>query len=171
ICTFLDAWRHDSETGPWWPQWITRDHLHTNKIRPHGPRRPSWCYGTPGISRAHQLAALSLGDTTRQHLAEHAIAACLSDPAQLALISDTGLCHGWAGLYQTAWRAAYNALTPAISTHLPHLADLLTHNADAQAAQADAGLLEGTAGLALALHTAALNEPLLSGWDKCMLIT
>ena len=37
------------------------------------PLRPSWCYRTPGIARAQQLAAITLRDTGRQQrLAEAA---------------------------------------------------------------------------------------------------
>lgn len=166
----LDAWRQDSETGPWWPQWITRDEIRTGRVRQPGPGRPSWCYGTPGIARAQQLAAIATGDTTRQHLAEHALAACLSDAGQLAAITDIGLCHGWAGLYQTVWRAAQDALTPAISHHLPHLATTLIHHTDTSD-QHDPGVLTGAAGLALAAHTAARNTAPISGWDACLLIS
>jgi hypothetical protein len=52
-----------------------------------------WYYGTPGIAT---------GDAARQQIAEHALAACLSDTAQLSRIIDNSLCHGWAGLYQPA---------------------------------------------------------------------
>ncbi|GAA4945784.1 hypothetical protein HD597_006727 [Nonomuraea thailandensis] len=167
ICAFLDAWQQDGETGPWWPQWITRADLECGRTRLLGPGRPSWCYGTVGIARAQQMAAIALGDTTRQHLAEHALAACLADPTQLAYLTDPGLCHGVAGVYQTAWRAARDALTPDIATCLPALAAML----DQADAHADGSLLTGSAGLALALNTAARNLPPHSGWDTCLLIT
>ncbi|MGH3942653.1 MAG: lanthionine synthetase C family protein, partial [Pseudonocardiaceae bacterium] len=170
ICAHLDAWRHDGESGPWWPQWITQDDLRTGRVKQTGPLRPSWCYGTPGIARAQQIAAIATGDTSRQAMAEHALASCLSDPAQLHRITDTGLCHGWSGLYQTAWRAAHDALTPTISSRLPHLAQLLTRHAE-PAEHHDVGLLNGTAGLALALRTATRARPPISGWDSCLLIT
>ncbi|MGH3913453.1 MAG: lanthionine synthetase C family protein [Pseudonocardiaceae bacterium] len=170
ICAQLDTWRHDGESGPWWPQWITRDDLRTGRVSQTGPLRPSWCYGTPGIARAQQIAALATGDTTRQMMAEHALAACLSDPAQLHRITDTGLCHGWSGLYQTAWHAAGDALTPALSTRLAHLTDLLARHTEATEHH-HPGLLDGTAGLALALRTATRATPPISGWDSCLLIT
>lgn len=169
ICAFLDTWRQDTDTGPWWPQWITLDDLCTGRPSQPGPARPSWCYGTPGIARAQQLAAIATGDTHRRHLAEHALAACLTDPAQLAQITDASLCHGWAGLYQTAARAACDALTSQISERLPHLTEMLIHHAATAPCQAT-GLLEGQAGLALALHTAAHAEPPISGWDTCLMI-
>lgn len=169
ISAHLDAWRVDAEPGPWWPQWITQEELRTGLVRQHGPLRPSWCYGTPGIARAQQIAAIATGDTARQRMAEHALTACLSDPAQLSRITDNGLCHGWAGLYQTAWRAAHDALTPAIGRQLPRLAELLAQHADADH-HGGTGFLDGSAGLALALHTAAHNAAPISGWDACLLI-
>ncbi len=170
ISAWLDTWRDDTSTVPAWPQWITQDQLRTGRVSRPSALRPSWCYGTPGVARAQQLAALATADTARQDTAEHALAGCLADPTQLARIADTSLCHGWAGLYQTAWRAARDARTPAIGDALPRLTDLLVRRG--RPGHADGkGLLEGDAGLALALHTAAHPdaEP-LGGWDACLLI-
>jgi hypothetical protein len=169
ICTWLDTWRHDADKGPWWPQWITHDQLRTGRPNLRCPLRPSWCYGTPGLARAQQLAAIATSDTKRQGMAEHALAGCLSDPVQLRRITDTSLCHGWAGLYQTVWRAARDALTPEIGASLPHLADVLARHCRAGRGE-DTGLLEGDAGLALALHTAARTAPPISEWDAFLLI-
>lgn len=169
ICAFLDSWRQDTSTGSWWPHWVTLDDLRTGRPGQSGPARPSWCYGTPGVARAQQLAAIAAGDARRRQIAEHALVACLSDPAQLSQITGPGLCHGWAGVYQTAVRAARDALTPQISARLPHLADLLTRHASAGHGE-DPGLLEGQAGLALALHTATRIAPPISGWDTCLMI-
>ncbi|MEK8106511.1 lanthionine synthetase LanC family protein [Micromonospora sp. M12] len=82
-----------------------------------GPLRPSWCYGTPGISRALQLSALALGDSTRRRLAERAFVACIDDPTQTGQLTDRSLCHGTAGLLTTARRIATDALTPIPSRH------------------------------------------------------
>lgn len=169
ICAWLDDWRQDDGDGSWWPQWITRKDLHARRTSQPGPGRPSWCYGTPGLARAQQLAGLATGDTTRQDLAEHALAGCLSDPAQLARLADTSLCHGWAGLFQTAWRAARDSRTPALADGLPAMTGLLAQHARPRAG--DSGLLEGDTGLALALHTAASGAPPASGWDTCLLLT
>jgi hypothetical protein len=169
ICALLDSWRQDTGIGPWWPQWVTRHDLRTGRTQQPGPARPSWCYGTPGLARAQQLAAIALSDVRRQEAAEHALAACLSDPGQLSQITDTSLCHGWAGVYQTAVRASADALTPQISAHLPHLTGLLSQHAATRQGQG-AGLLEGKAGLALALHAAARAAPPVSGWDTCLMI-
>jgi len=95
--------------------------------------------------------------------------ACLSDANQLSRITDISLCHGWAGLYQTAWRAADEALIPEISHQLPRLAALLTSHANAGRPDG-IGFLGGAAGLALALHSATRDTAPISGWDACLLI-
>ncbi len=154
----------------WWPQSITRADLTTGRPAQTQPGRPSWCYGTPGIARAHHVAAQATGDTALQVLAEQALTACVTDPAQLDQVSDGSLCHGWAGLCQTVWRTANDSTSPALAAVIPELTDrLITHT---QAGWPDdSGLLTGTAGLALALHTAATQTPPISGWDVCLLLT
>lgn len=166
ICRWLEAWRQEADTGPWWPEWLTLDELRRGQPNQPGPARPSWCYGTPGIARAGQLAAIATHDTRRQHSYEAALLRCLQDPAQMARITDSGLCHGWAGVYQTLWRATREALTPGLGGYLP---DLAAHLARASAPDAP-GLLEGRAGTALALHTALHHVAPISGWDTCLLI-
>ncbi|WP_369265895.1 lanthionine synthetase C family protein [Streptomyces harbinensis] len=164
ICTWLDTWRQDTKTGSWWPRWITRTDLRAGRLPQQRPPRPSWCYGTPGIARAQQLAGIATGDSNGQRMAEDALLGCLSDPAQLSLLTDTSLCHGWAGLYQTTWHTARDALTPVIGQHLPQLAARLPK------APGNPGLLDGNTGTALALLTAKRNQLPASGWDACLLI-
>lgn len=169
ICTWLDTWRQDHPAGPWWPRTITPDEVHPQRTRQPGPLQPSWCYGTPGLARAQQLAGLATGDTERQRTAEAALLGCLSDPAQLARITDGSLCHGTAGLLHTAWRMAADAATPNIAAHLPQLsARLLTQ---LRSSPQGVELLEGSTGAALALHTAATDTAPLSHWDACLLLT
>ncbi|MEU9120572.1 lanthionine synthetase C family protein [Streptomyces sp. NPDC048506] len=167
IVGWLDEWRQDGPSGPWWPEHITIAELRAGRTRRTGPARPSWCYGTPGIARAGQLSSIALGDARLQHQFEHDMARCLTDPAQLNRLTDGGLCHGWAGVYQTAWRAARDAATPALRDALPGLAAALTLHAHPGP---DPGLLQGNAGTALALTTAAHDAAPTSGWDACLLI-
>ncbi|PIM71228.1 lanthionine synthetase [Streptomyces sp. JV178] len=169
ISSWLDTWRQDADSGPWWPQWITRDQMRTGRPGQLGPLRPSWCYGTPGLARAQQLAAIATRDIARQQRAEHALARCLSDPDQLNRITDNSLCHGWAGLYQTVWRTGRDACTPEVRAHVPAIADRLIQQCRTGLGD-DIGFLEGNAGLALALHTAAHSTPPVSGWESCLLI-
>lgn len=171
IETWIEDWRQEGAAGPWWPQWITTADHRRRRPTQDGPGRPSWCYGTPGIARAGQLAALALTDPRRQHRYEQALARCLDDSTQQARITDSRLCHGAAGLYQTVWRTAHDAASPTLAAHLPRLADhLLRHARTDLDAATGSGLLEGAAGTALALHTAAHAHAPTSGWDACLLI-
>jgi hypothetical protein len=168
ICSWLDRWQQPGRAGPWWPERLTLTELHVDHPDQLGPARPSWCYGTPGIARAQQLAGIVLNEPARQTAAEDALARCLSDPVQLGHLSDPALCHGWAGLALTAWCASLDARSPGISAHLPSLiGQLLAH---AQQAAADhVGLIEGRSGIALALHTIATGRP--APWAACLLLT
>ncbi|GAA4612829.1 lanthionine synthetase C family protein [Actinoallomurus liliacearum] len=170
ICQWLDTWRHDDPAGPWWPERVTFAELRAGRSTHSGPARPSWCYGTPGIIRAQQLAAQAVGDLDRQRDAEQALAACLSDLAQLARFTDNALCHGWAGLIATTWYAAGDAMSPELAAHLPGLLDRLLTRVDADASRTGRtpGLIDGTAGIALVLHAIATGTP--GGWGTCLLI-
>jgi hypothetical protein len=138
---------------------------HLGGVRHH---RPSWCYGTPGIARAQQLAGLATGDTHRQQLAEAAMLGCLQDPAQLDQLTDTGLCHGLAGPVQVAHRMAADARTTDLTNELPNLTTrLLTH---CEPAVRGSEFLDGSAGVALALHTAGTGPKSYSTWDACLLL-
>src|SRR5687767_3976253 len=67
ICSWLDQWQKGDETAARWPGTISMSELESGTLGQTGPQRPSWCYGTPGIARAQQLAGLALGDQARQH--------------------------------------------------------------------------------------------------------
>ncbi|GAB3162154.1 hypothetical protein GCM10027059_14190 [Myceligenerans halotolerans] len=163
---FYDQWRHDGPDGPWWPHWLTRDALRTGRVATQNHRRPSWCYGAPGIARAQQIAAIATRDHHRRASAEKVLAACLT-ARHVARLTAPGLCHGLAGLYQTAYRAAADAADPTLTHHLPTVADALTHHA----ATADPSFLTGQAGIDLALNTLRTGQPPATGWDTCLLIS
>ncbi|WP_326687246.1 MULTISPECIES: lanthionine synthetase C family protein [unclassified Streptomyces] len=169
ICDHLHAWRQDSEAGPWWPEHLTVADVAAGRTHHRAPGRPSWCYGTPGIARAGQLAGIALQDQALQRAYEEALLGCLSDRAQLALVSDTSLCHGWAGIYQTTYRAVYDALTPELAAVLPALEHTLLAQARPGVPQGP-GFLTGDAGCALALTTLAADPAPTTGWDACLLI-
>ncbi|MCY9784957.1 lanthionine synthetase C family protein [Nocardiopsis sp. EMB25] len=170
ITGWLDAWRQEGPTGPWWPEHVTTAELRTGHPLQPGPARPSWCYGTPGIARAGQLAAIATGDTHRQRAFEDALDRCLADPVQTARLIDAGLCHGWAGVYQTVWRAARDASTPTLAAHLLDLGHALVQQVHLKGASENPGFLEGAAGTALALMTLTTDTAPISGWDACLLI-
>lgn len=157
ILRWMDDWQQDGH-GTWWPQSVTLDDLHRGMPTQKAPRRPSWCYGTPGIARAQQLAARATGDTGRQHLAESALTACIGDPAQTARLTTRGLCHGTAGLLATARRMSADGLTP-----IP-VGPLLRLHRGACGPDEPPGFLDGTAGATLATAGTA------SSWDACLLL-
>ena len=166
ICTWLDDWRQPGPAGPWWPEKITAAELRTGRPAVIEPARPSWCYGTPGVARAQQLAGIALGDPARQQAAEDALTRCLA-ATQLGRITDPSLCHGWAGLAATLWYAAADARTPALPDHVPRVLRLLIQHAHDPTAERS-GLIAGHAGVALTLHTFATGTHV--GWATSLLI-
>ncbi|NUT50881.1 MAG: lanthionine synthetase C family protein, partial [Saccharothrix sp.] len=168
ICHWLDRWRCGTATRPWWPGTIRPTEWRTGSVDQHGPQRPSWCYGTPGLACAQQLAALALGDPRRQRAAENALAACVTDEQQLALLTDTSLCHGWAGLVQTVRRTAADAGPDTELTDLlPRLHTRFEHHLHGRRPTPGDGLLEGTAGITLTRDAATMPA---FRWDACLLI-
>lgn len=174
ICAWLDQWRHHGPRGAWWPALITRAHRSGEKS-PAGPHRPSWCYGTPGVARAQQLAALATGDSARQRAAELALARS-AEADMRAMLTDASLCHGRAGLAHLVHRATAEAVTPELRQRLPYLLPAaLNDTAPREVAErllehGDIGLLKGAAGTALALHTTGTGILPTCGWDACLLI-
>lgn len=175
VLAWLERWRD----GHTWPYWITPAHLAGPHRRPLPPQRPSWCYGTAGIARAQQLAALALDDPRLRHDAESGLATALVDPIALAATTDLSACHGYAGLAHIAHRAAADA-SPRNAGQLRSAAALLldtTHpphaGPDEQArhllASAGPAFLEGAAGTALALLTPATGTDPATHWDACLL--
>ncbi|MFH9576254.1 lanthionine synthetase LanC family protein [Streptomyces sp. NPDC017454] len=156
--------------------------VRAGRLSPSAPRRPSWCYGTTGLARARQLAALALGDARRRLDAENALVAALTDPAQLKATTDNALCHGFAGLAHIAARAADNALPstagqlraviPALLAAIHPPGDDPVHTAMAlvQGEERGPGLLDGAAGVALALLASSAAAPPRSAWDACLLV-
>ncbi|MBZ6171207.1 lanthionine synthetase C family protein [Streptomyces olivaceus] len=182
ILTWLDRWKENSDGGPVWPYWVTQGELRRGRLVPSAPRRPSWCYGTAGLARAQQLAALALGDASRQIDAENALVAVLTDPEQLKATTDNGLCHGVAGLAHAAARTADDAhpstagqLRVAIPALLaavtpPGTDPELIATALIQDEKGGPGLLDGAAGIALALLAPSTAARPRSTWDACLLI-
>lgn len=183
ICGWLDRWQNGTSLGAAWPYWITQEQLRSGQLPPGRPVRPSWCYGTAGTARAQQLAALALGDTTRQLTAETAAIAAFTDPEKLAATTDISLCHGFAGLAHIATRMAGDALpatarqlrglTPALlaAVHQPGTDPDLATTALINSADGGPGLLDGAAGVALSVLAASSTTPPSSEWDACLLIS
>ncbi|MGW6936857.1 lanthionine synthetase C family protein [Lentzea sp. NPDC054927] len=169
LLDWLDNWRVGTGHDTWWPGMISRTEHHTNASRASGPQRPSWCYGTPGLARAQQLAAIALHDPARQRAAETALAGCITDQRQLAQLSDASLCHGWAGLLHTARRAAVDAADDSLATLLPVLDAQLHTYLRLHGPPDEPGLLTGAAGVLLAQH-ATTNATPITQWDASLLL-
>ncbi len=171
ICAWFDQWRCGTGPRVWWPGTISLPERRTRTVRQPGPPRPSWCYGTPGLARAQQLAALATGDTHRRRLAELALAGCVTVEDQLSQLSDASLCHGWAGLLQATWRTATDPDGAShLAGHLPRLHARMNRHLEDHGPPRDRGLLEGTAGVELVQHTLATNQPPITAWDACLLL-
>ncbi|MEW2390690.1 lanthionine synthetase C family protein [Streptomyces venezuelae] len=124
--------------------------------------RTGWCYGTPGVARALQLAALALKEPDWNRQAVTAVAhAC-----RRGHFADPTLCHGLAGLTAIVSLMAREpggeelaALLPGLTTSLAAAADP-SHPFLWPAAAPGVGsvvhrpgFLDGAAGAALALHS------------------
>ncbi|MEU9609500.1 lanthionine synthetase C family protein [Streptomyces sp. NPDC048057] len=166
ICAWLDAIRGEGALGFWWPRWLTLPEHRVGSVAGSGSPPPSWCYGSSGLARAQQLAALAVGDAERQRMAEGVLVRAFTEPAHLAGVQDAGLCHGTAGLLQIARRAAQDAPPGAFAAPIARLHSLLLEQEPARTE----GFLGGPTGVALALATAPTAVP-TSDWDTCLLIT
>ncbi|MEU4594492.1 lanthionine synthetase C family protein [Micromonospora aurantiaca (nom. illeg.)] len=166
LCDWTDYYRQDDPAGTWWPGCVAPG----TELKRH---RLSWCYGTPGTARAQQLAGLAQRDTIRQQRAEDAMLTALADDSQRRRLPEIGLCHGKAGLLQSACRMAADSTDPTRSALLaapvPNLAAELASQLTDEA-HADPELMNGTAGAALALHTAAIGNP-ATGWDAFLALS
>lgn len=166
VRAWLSECRQESPAGPWWPGWITMAEQRAGSITQHGPQRPSWCYGTPGIARAQQLASIALGDAAWQRDAEGAMASCVFDGGQLAMIDEAGLCHGAAGLLHTTRRIAADACSVHAAPLGACLDRLRWMARTLPVAGGEDGFLHGAAGRDLALLSDRHGG---SGWDACLL--
>ena len=170
-CTLLEQWgRPLASGGIAWPERVTLETWLEGPPFHATPVRPSWCYGTPGIGRSLQLAALACDNPGARQHAESALATLATDPRQLAHLRDASVCHGWAGLVLSLARASADAAPDtALRSQYPVLREHLTRHA-AGSPLTGAGLLTGTDGVALALHTLGPTEPVGPRWDTCLLL-
>lgn len=170
ILDWLDTHQHRENEHVWWPYWTSALNPYPSRPRRGDVRagRPSWCYGTPGIARAQQLAGLALDDPTRTRAAESALLTTITAPDLPARLDNPGLCHGIAGALLITRRAAADSTGHRLSEQsrqLPHLIEADPAIARSQPGTA-LGLLDGPPGIALALDDNTLPGP---GWDACLL--
>ncbi|MFD5659867.1 lanthionine synthetase C family protein [Streptomyces hirsutus] len=169
--TFLTKWVQPSSGGTFgWPELLPLNSFLDGPVSGTEPGRPSWCYGTPGIGRALQLAALARSNEQVRRFAEHVVLGSITDPRQLSQLEDATLCHGWTGLLLACDRIASDAMTPAIANQLPVLRSHLDAHMVRHEIPENAGLLSGNAGVLLTLHTLSTPRPIDLGWETCLLL-
>ncbi|WP_316527483.1 lanthionine synthetase C family protein [Kitasatospora brasiliensis] len=173
---------HLLEAGPPWTGTLRFDEF-TSGSRPRPPHgRTAWCYGTAGVARALQMAGNALDRPEWRKQAVDAMASALA--AESLEVTNSGLCHGWAGVLQITWRMARESSDERLTAKLPLLAERITAAHDPAApfgfyytnpamrqAQHRAGCLEGAAGIALALHCYAADTEPASAWDSALMLS
>lgn len=175
--TWLLTWQTPG-TATWPPQ-ITGAELDNQQPAPApaAGRADAWCYGTPGISHALTTASQALDDPRPAQVASTAITALTTRPAHRWDTEGPALCHGTAGVLQSATGhsttriadLAASALTAAFSLrHAFAIQNIRNHTACD-----DPGLLTGAAGIALALadHGRIPATKTRSRWDAALLLS
>ncbi|MEU9116840.1 lanthionine synthetase C family protein [Streptomyces sp. NPDC048483] len=182
IADFLVSGR--TEQGLW-PGVISFDAL-VGEQDPHAghTQMTAWCYGTPGTARALQLAGTALDRVDWQAHATDAVGTALEQ--SLHTVTDSSVCHGWAGLLHIVGLMARDGDDPRPAERLPTLASSLLAaydpdlpfgyryerpqlSAGLRQAPHRAGFLDGSAGIALALHAYA-NGGCASPWHTALLV-
>ncbi len=162
IDRFLDAWRCGPRHSPWWPGMISAREWANATVDQPGPQRPSWCYGTPGLTHARHLAAQALHHPAGIDAAQAALVACITDNAQLHQLGDDSLCHGRAGLVHSARRTLTDTDNAQVLADLERRWQQRNPKTIHSTTSAN-GLLEGHGGVALT------HLPADIGWDACLL--
>lgn len=180
---FLITWSDEDEFGTYWPQALD-PRTYTNRPARLTRSRQAWCYGTPGIARAIQLAGFALDRPEWTELARTAVRDMFRQPNEQWRVQDTCLCHGWAGLLHVLARIDADDPRCEFGEELDWLAERTTAPFDprlpygyqqvgglrAELLRDDPGFLTGSAGIALALHAYRTRARPASGWDAALLL-
>ncbi|MEV0257726.1 lanthionine synthetase C family protein [Streptomyces sp. NPDC050732] len=170
-CRVLKEWARPQPGRACWPETVTAPQWLAKEPQRPRPGRPSWCYGTPGIARSLQLAALACQQTALQHEAEDILTVCASDPEQLALLDDMTVCHGWSGFSLVLHRAAADAREGSALRQLGATVHARLRALTVQGPlPRTPGLLTGADGIQLTMHTLTLVPAVAPGWDTCLLL-
>lgn len=183
IVDFLIEWSDTDEYGRYWPATLTLDE-YANRPRRLARCNNGWCYGSPGVIRAIQLAGLALGRDDWIELARTAAQDMFRQPRELWRERDSALCHGWSGLLHVTARieaddprcelgdARHWLAERTVESFSP---DLPYGYRSALGAGPDdfcdaPGFITGAAGIALTLHAYRTGPRPASGWDIALLI-
>ncbi|MDT3395299.1 lanthionine synthetase C family protein [Streptomyces sp. B1866] len=174
--SWLLTWQEPAAS---WPTSINGNDLDnppTRRPHPRPPgRRDAWCYGTPGIGSALTLAGQALADPDLSRTGRTAITT-LADRAPHQWDTDgPALCHGAAGVLQTASRTTCAAVAQQAAGHTVSFHDpgrpFGFPQTEAGTAYDNPGFLTGAAGTALALadYAGLLPPDPPAPWD-CLLL-
>ncbi|MFI1015847.1 lanthionine synthetase C family protein [Streptomyces sp. NPDC020965] len=100
LVDLLTRFERKDQYGPYWPAAVSLE-TYTGgawELEPGEDRgRVSWCYGTPGVSRALQLAGRALRREDWLRRADASVAAVTRMPLGDFGIHHWSVCHGWVG--------------------------------------------------------------------------
>lgn len=182
IAEFLVEWSDEDDGGPYWPRSLDlAQYLNRPSRLPR--ERMAWCYGTPGVARALQLAGLALERTGWTDVAREAAQGVFRRPEAEWGFADTCLCHGSAGLLHIVGRINVDDPRCRLEGDIDRLAQRVVDAFDTDARfgyrqfhtrkladHDDPGFLTGSAGVALALHAYRNGPRPASGWDSVLLL-
>lgn len=171
---WLLRWRTDAAHS--WAPHVTGDELDSDTAAPTAGRRDAWCYGAPGIGRALILAGNALADPRLTTAGEAAIASLSDRPADLWDVEGPTLCHGYAGVLQSATTSQGGTGDSAAATVAKAFDPQLTfafQHLDNGVPSDEPGLLTGSAGIALTLadHGQLPAPPVPARWDCLLLLS
>lgn len=168
MAEWLQARLSRNQYGTYWPSTITPDEeLAGRADTPSAFRVGSWCWGTPGIARALQLAGRALGRPEWERTAVEAQRELFDHPEQNLHLPDAALCHGLGGLLVSTDLIARDSADPELAARASQTAEAMIALFDPEArygyqhllpAQEGTvvpdrpGFLNGAAGVALALQ-------------------
>ncbi|MBV2156708.1 lanthionine synthetase C family protein, partial [Kitasatospora sp. SUK 42] len=171
IVDWLLLWTLTDEHGPYWPTIVSLEEERGQAPRPESRSRGgAWCYGSPGIARALQLASQALTRPQWEQTAIAATRAVFDRASDMDTLYDAGLCHGWAGLLQPLLRITEDSDDQNLQSHIPELTERIIEQYDPALPYGyrhydleprpfddldDAGYLTGTTGIALTLLNVA----------------
>lgn len=176
---WLVAHHIDTPVGVAWPRVV----LVGGNGQPNTPgptaSRSTWCYGTPGISRALALAGRALEDQALGRLAAEAMLDALR-VGDFETLTTPNLCHGLAGVLMACLHFAWETGVDRFEAAARDLVEVILRHFDPQAPVGfrdvevgggpvdNAGFLSGAAGVAAAL--AAFVQDAAPAWSRLFLL-
>jgi hypothetical protein len=179
----LRTWAVADRYGLFWPGYLSFAQWRRGPAAYDGSAKwPAWCYGTPGVSRALQLAGRALGRADLSALARASVNRLLVLPREDWGIDDHALCHGWAGALHQLGRLDEQWRDPRLAELRDEIAAVLGAAFDPALpfglrftmtkvpfASDISGYLDGAAGVALALDSYAAGGT-SADWDMPLLL-